>query len=130
MKPEIDYQNIIVKYVVSKKDVPYVGELKAVVEISKKPIFSNAKSIDVTFFSSSDDPTENDPTVNRISHSLGTTTISYKSIGLEKYNNRIMLSLILPSECLRSNLPYETSRVSAKKLLPEIIAEHEKKYFR
>ncbi len=126
MKPEINYLNTIITYVIGQKDVLDVGELKAVVEISEKPIFNNNKSIDVMFITSEKEDAE--PTHSYEFMRLGSSTISYKSIGAEKYHNRIALDLILPHNNLGDRtLRYNSSRNAAKKFLRTVIAEYEKR---
>ena len=119
----MDFQNIMVKYAYEQANIPFVGKMTAIVEISRKPIFDNKKSIDVTFFS------DNIFSKAESSTPMGTSNISYKSIRSEKYSGRIMVSVILPHECLTSGtIPYDSSRKATMKLLPQIIREHEKTY--
>ncbi|MFA5797884.1 MAG: hypothetical protein WC916_07685 [Candidatus Woesearchaeota archaeon] len=126
MKPQIGHLNTIVTYVIEQKDVPDVGKLKAVVKISEKPIFNNNKSIDVIFISSGKNDTE--PTHSYEFMHVGSSTISYKSIGAEEYHNRIAVNLILPSNSLRDrSRSYASSRNAAKKFLRTIITEYEKR---
>jgi hypothetical protein len=117
----MDFENVAVQYVVKQTNVPYVGDFRAVVDISREPKFDNSKSIDVLFFSDAD------PASLTSGRQLGASSISYASIKADNYRNRISVKLVLPSGCLMSRtLPYQAARDATKKLLPQLIAEHER----
>ena len=115
----MDFENIIVEYVKNVEEVPSVGQMRVHVRISEDPMFNDARSMNLTYYS------------NRHNMSMGGSTISYKSVRAESYRQRMEVNVVLPGGSLNNRVkPYRESRNATKKLLPKIIAEHERRMLR
>jgi hypothetical protein len=116
----MDFENIVVKYVKRISEVPYVGQMEVHVRISENPIFEDARSMQLTYFS--------EPFDGHRGPQLGdSTTLSYRAAKADDYRQRMKVDIVLPHDCLRDGVnPYRESRKATQKLLPQIIAEHEK----
>jgi len=115
----MDFENIIIEYVKEVENVPHVGQMTVHVNISRAPIFDDERSMKVRYFSES--------LSERGGNLRSESTISYKSAKAEAYRQRMTVDIVLPHACLMDRVkPYRESRKATIKLLPEIIAEHEK----
>ena len=111
--------NLIVEYVKNVGDVPHVGQMEVHVRISREPIFEDRTSMRLTYRS---ELLEGHPGAE-----LGGSTVSYGSVRADAYRGRMEVDVVLPHACLTSrDRPYQASRQATVRLLPDIIAEHER----